>query len=146
VLLLGGIIGAFLIGYGMDRFGVFRVLLPVHIAAAALIAMFGLSVATAPVVLAFLIGMTLNGGTSGVQGLLARLYPTPLRTTGIGWASGVSRFVGIGQPLLTGLMLGALWSPATTLLACAVPLLIASFALVLLSRDPNGAAAAAITP
>lgn len=138
VLLLGGIIGAFIIGWCMDRFGTYRILIPAHLCATAFIVLFAWTVRSAPMVVAFLIGLTLNGGTSGTQGLLARLYPTALRATGVGWASGVSRMVGIGQPLLTGLMLGARWSPATTLLVCSLPALVSTCALTLLSRDRYG--------
>ena len=142
ILLLGGIVGAAVIGACMDRLGLFKVLIVSHLAAVVLIVAFALSIRSMPMVLAFLIGCTLNGGTSGTQGLLARLYPTPLRATGIGWASGVSRLLGIGQPLLTGLLLSAHWSPAGTLIACAVPIGVSTLGLVILSSDPFGRGAA----
>jgi MFS transporter, AAHS family, 4-hydroxybenzoate transporter len=135
VLLLGGIVGAFVIGWCMDRFGTFRILIPAHLCATLFIVAFALLVKTSPVPIAFLIGLTLNGGTSGSQGLLARLYPTALRTTGVGWASAISRLVGIAQPLFLGVMLAAHWTPATTLLVCSVPTVVSMIALMLLSRD-----------
>jgi AAHS family 4-hydroxybenzoate transporter-like MFS transporter len=138
VLLLGGIIGAFVIGWCMDRFGTYRILIPAHLCATAFIVSFALLVRTSPVAVAFLIGLTLNGGTSGSQGLLARLYPTALRTTGVGWASAVSRLIGIAQPLLLGLMLAARWTPTTSLLVCSVPTVISMLALVVLSQDRFG--------
>ncbi len=138
VLLIGGIIGAFIIGWCMDRFGLYRVLIPAHLCATLFIVSFALLVKTSPVVVALLIGLTLNGGTSGSQGLLARLYPTALRTTGVGWASAVSRLIGVAQPLLLGVMLAAHWTPATTLLVCSVPTVISMLALGVLSRDRFG--------
>lgn len=141
VLLLGGIIGAFLIGWCMDRFGIFRILIPAHLLAMAFIMLFAGTLKASPVIVAFLIGLTLNGGTSGTQGLLARLYPTALRATGVGWASAVSRLIGIAQPLLIGVMLSAHWTPATTVFACGLPAIISTVALVLLSRDRFGVAA-----
>lgn len=138
VLLLGGIIGAFIIGWCMDRFGTYRILIPAHLCATLFIISFALLVKSSPVVVAFLIGLTLNGGTSGSQGLLARLYPTALRATGVGWASAVSRLIGIAQPLLLGVMLAAHWTPTTTLLVCSVPTVISMLALSLLSRDRFG--------
>jgi AAHS family 4-hydroxybenzoate transporter-like MFS transporter len=140
-LVLGGIVGAFAIGACMDRFGIYRVLIPAHLCAVLFIGAFALTVASAPIVIALLIGLTLNGGTSGSQGLLARLYPTALRATGVGWASGVARFISIGQPLITGLMLRANWSPRETLLACSVPALVSVLALAGLARDHYGRAA-----
>ena len=138
VLLLGGIAGAFLIGWCMDRFGTYRILIPAHLCATAFIVTFALLVSTSPVAVAFLIGLTLNGGTSGSQGLLARLYPTALRTTGVGWASAVSRLIGIAQPLLLGVMLAAHWTATTTLLVCSAPALVSVLALAILSRDRFG--------
>jgi MFS transporter, AAHS family, 4-hydroxybenzoate transporter len=138
LLLMGGIVGAFVIGWCMDRFGTYRILIPAHLCATLFIVTFALAVKSSPVGLGFLIGLTLNGGTSGSQGLLARLYPTALRTTGVGWASAVSRLIGIAQPLLLGLMLTAHWTPTTTLLVCSVPTLVSVLALTLLSRDRFG--------
>jgi AAHS family 4-hydroxybenzoate transporter-like MFS transporter len=141
VLLIGGIIGAFIIGWCMDRFGTYRILIPAHLCATLFIVSFALLVKSSPVVVAFLIGLTLNGGTSGSQGLLARLYPTALRTTGVGWASAVSRLISVAQPLLLGLMLAAHWAPATTLLVCSAPTVVAMLALSVLSRDRFGTGA-----
>jgi AAHS family 4-hydroxybenzoate transporter-like MFS transporter len=146
VLLMGGIVGAFIIGWCMDRFGTYRILIPAHLCAALFIVTFALLVKSAPVLVAFLIGLTLNGGTSGTQGLLARLYPTALRTTGVGWASAVSRLIGIAQPLLLGVMLAAHWTPMTTLLVCSVPAVVSMLALSLLSRDRFGITAREALP
>jgi MFS transporter, AAHS family, 4-hydroxybenzoate transporter len=78
--------------------------------------------------------------------LLARLYPTALRTTGVGWASAVSRLIGIAQPLLLGVMLAAHWTPTTTLLVCSVPAVISMVALSVLSQDRFGVTAREATP
>lgn len=146
VLLMGGIVGAALIGGSMDRFGTYRILVPAHLCATVFIVTFALLVRTSPMLVAFLIGLTLNGGTSGTQGLLARLYPTALRTTGVGWASAVSRLIGIAQPLLLGVMLDAHWTATTTLLVCSGPALVSMLALVVLSQDRFGIKAREATP
>ncbi|HEY6454371.1 MAG TPA: MFS transporter [Steroidobacteraceae bacterium] len=146
VLLMGGIIGACIIGWCMDRFGTYRILIPAHLCATLFIVSFALLVKTSPVAVAFLIGLTLNGGTSGSQGLLARLYPTALRTTGVGWASAVSRLIGIAQPLLLGLMLAARWTPTTTLLVCSAPTVLSMLALGVLSQDRFGITAREAQP
>jgi AAHS family 4-hydroxybenzoate transporter-like MFS transporter len=138
ILLIGGIIGAFIIGWCMDRFGTYRILIPAHLCATLFIVSFALLVKSAPIAVPFLIGLTLNGGTSGTQGLLARLYPTALRATGVGWASAISRLISVAQPLLLGLMLAAHWTPSTTLLVCSVPTVVSMLALSLLSRDRFG--------
>jgi MFS transporter, AAHS family, 4-hydroxybenzoate transporter len=146
VLLMGGIAGAAVIGWCMDRFGTYRILIPAHLCATLFIVIFAILVKSSPVAVAFLIGLTLNGGTSGSQGLLARLYPTALRTTGVGWASAVSRLVGIAQPLLLGVMLGAHWTPTMTLMVCSTPAMISVVALTVLSVDRFGTTAREAMP
>jgi MFS transporter, AAHS family, 4-hydroxybenzoate transporter len=130
ILLLGGTLGAYAIGYSMDRVGAYRVLIPVHLCATLSIVVFGIFVTAASLPLGFLIGLTLPGGTSGVQGLLARLYPTFLRATGIGWAVGVGRLAGIAAPLLTGLLLSRGLPPGTILIFCGCLVLISTASLI----------------
>jgi MFS transporter, AAHS family, 4-hydroxybenzoate transporter len=130
VLLLGGTLGAYAIGYSMDRMGAYRVLIPVHLCATLSIVVFGVSVQAASLPLGFLIGLALPGGTSGVQGLLARLYPTFLRATGIGWAVGVGRLAGIAAPLLTGWLLARGADPGTILIFCGCLVLVTTASLI----------------
>lgn len=145
VLLLGGIFGAYIVGFCMDRFGAYRVLVPIQLLAAGSVVALGATLAAPSMVLALLIGVCLAGGTPGAQGLLARLYPTAMRATGIGWAAAVGRFVGIAAPLAVGGLL-ALGLEANLIAAlCGVPILLAALALLGLSRDTYGRAAAGLT-
>ncbi|MDB5682788.1 MAG: hypothetical protein JWM75_486 [Sphingomonas bacterium] len=65
----------------MAGLGSYRVLVPVHLVAAPRVAALGFTLSAAPIALAVLIGLTLPGGTSGVQGLIAQLYLTAVRAT-----------------------------------------------------------------
>jgi AAHS family 4-hydroxybenzoate transporter-like MFS transporter len=142
ILLLGGIFGAYLVGFCMDRFGAYRVLVPVELAAAAGVVALGFTLAAPSLGLAVLIGVCLAGGTPGAQGLLARLYPTAVRATGVGWAAGVGRAVGIVAPLAVGGLLTLGLAPDVIVALCGVPILLAALALLGLSRDAYGRAAA----
>ena len=53
-------------------------------------------------VLIFLIGIFVQGGFNGIYPTLSRVYPSEIRTTGVGFAIGVGRFGAILGPTLFG--------------------------------------------
>jgi MFS transporter, AAHS family, 4-hydroxybenzoate transporter len=57
--------------------------------------------------LAFLIGVTLQGGYNGVWPLAASVYPVDCRATGVGWAIGVGRGGAVIGPLMGGYLMAA---------------------------------------
>jgi MFS transporter, AAHS family, 4-hydroxybenzoate transporter len=54
--------------------------------------------------LIFLIGIFVQGGFNGIYPTLARVYPTEIRSTGVGFAVGIGRFGAILGPTLFGLL------------------------------------------
>jgi len=56
---------------------------------------------------AFLIGVFLQGGYNGVWPLAAALYPADFRATGVGWAMGIGRGGAIFGPILGGYLITA---------------------------------------
>jgi AAHS family 4-hydroxybenzoate transporter-like MFS transporter len=84
--------------------------------------------------LAFLIGFGLVGGLTGLNGLSGTLYPTYIRSTGVGAAFGVGRIGSILGPVLGGLLISL--NPSNSLLftCAAVPVLCCSGALYLFTR------------
>ncbi|MEE7548370.1 aromatic acid/H+ symport family MFS transporter, partial [Xanthomonas sp. Kuri4-1] len=52
--------------------------------------------------------------------------------TGLGWAIGVGRLGAILSPLTVGLLVDGGWSPARLYAVCAIPLLLATGALLAL--------------
>ncbi len=140
VMLVSGIVGAYAIGWFMDRFGTYAVLIPTQILAATMIALTGLTLREPAMWTAVGLGIFLNGGTTGAQGLLASLYPTFMRATGIGWASSIGRVAGIAAPLALGALLGAGWSARASLLACVAPACFGVLALITLRQAQRGSA------
>ncbi len=134
VMLVAGILGAYLIGFMMDRLGTYVVLIPSQILAAAMLALTGLTLRAPSVWIAAGLGLFLNGGTSGAQGLLAFSYPTFMRATGIGWASSAGRVAGIAAPVALGALLGAGWGAQASLLACVIPAGVGVLALITLRQ------------
>jgi len=60
------------------------------------------------------------------------MYPTAIRSTGIGWAMGMGRVGQVFGPVLTGLLVAAGYKVGGIFLAAALPCLIGALFLVLL--------------
>ena len=145
----GGVLGAFVLGGLIGRFGFVRVLATCFSMACisiALIGQPGLSLALLFLVV-FLAGLGIVGSQSGLNALAASLYPTDLRSTGIGSGLGVGRMGSIVGPVLAGQLISAHWTTRSLFLAAAVPALIS--ALVMLAMrwviEPRQQAAGAQT-
>jgi MFS family permease len=83
---------------------------------------------------AFLIGVTLQGGYNGIWPLAAAIYPPDRRATGIGWAVGIGRSGAVIGPAAAGAMLAS-GTPLSVLFASfCVPLAVAGAAVWLIGR------------
>jgi AAHS family 4-hydroxybenzoate transporter-like MFS transporter len=85
-------------------------------------------------VLAFIIGVTLQGGYNGVWPLAASVYPSRCRATGIGIAMGIGRSGAVVGPWMGGLLMAAkapLWA---LFAAYCIPLLICALAAFVIGR------------
>ena len=81
----------------------------------------------------FVAGFGVLGGQAALNALAASFYPTSLRATGVGAASGVGRTGSVLGPLLAEIMRSR-WSTEQLFLAAAVPALISAVAIVSLRR------------
>ena len=100
-----------------------RLILLFLVSAAVCLEAFGLIPAYAPLVLllAFLIGVTLQGGFNGMYPLATEVYPLKVRSSGIGSAIGIGRAGAVLGPMLTGYMLEAHAKLPVVFLVLAVP-------------------------
>lgn len=105
----GSVIGTSLVGWIITRFGAGAVLPASFVgAAAALIAVGQGAPSPAAVTVAQgMLGLCLGAGSSGLIALAALFYPTPMRSTGIGWAMGIGRFGLFLGPLVVGALVAA---------------------------------------
>jgi MFS transporter, AAHS family, vanillate permease len=88
----------------------------------------------ATLAVAFLIGVTLQGGYNGIWPLAAAIYPPDRRATGIGWAVGIGRSGAVVGPAAAGALL-ANGTPLPVLFAYfCVPLAVAAVAVWLVGR------------
>ena len=76
-----------------------------------------------------------QGAFAGIYAVAARVYPTEIRTTGIGWAIGVGRIGAIIGPAAAGFILGAGVSINTTFVIFSIPLLITAVIVTKIDRQ-----------
>jgi MFS transporter, AAHS family, 4-hydroxybenzoate transporter len=130
---LGAVIGQSSAGRLIQRFGILPVMLPGFLLGAA--ATVGLGYAASSVALAAtfvgLVGLFLGFGTASAIALAAIIYPTPIRSTGVGWGMAMGRFGQIVAPFIAGALLGAGWTADRIMLVIACGGLIAAVFVVL---------------
>ncbi|HTB86475.1 MAG TPA: MFS transporter [Steroidobacteraceae bacterium] len=126
---LGAFIGTAAIGGIAIRYPLNRVIASyLSLAAAAMLVFGGVAMPVAmTLVMALIIGVTVQGGFNGFWALAAKLYPAGMRSTGVGWALGVGRIGAVLGPIVGGLMVGAHVPLGAIFAAYALPLLAAAF-------------------
>ncbi len=77
-------------------------------------------------------GSCIVGGQVGANALAGTIYPTSLRSTGVGWALGMGCFGSVTGPLIVTALLAAHWSITSAFYASMVPALAAAFAFFLI--------------
>lgn len=81
----------------------------------------------------FVIGFLLQGGFGGLYAAAAKLYPTELRATGVGWAIGLGRFGAVIGPYIGGLLINAGIGMEANFIIFALPLIISGMIAFILS-------------
>ncbi len=139
----GGVIGSVIIARAVDRFNPFTVLAVAYTAAALFVALSAIQGLSASLLLGsvFFAGFGIVGAQLGVNAVVADLYPTAIRSTGIGWALGVGRIGSILGPVAGGMLLAVGWEGHSIVMIAALPALVAAVAVTLLgrTRQPRGA-------
>lgn len=138
VLNLGAVAGAIGGGWVADKFHLRRVLTLMFVVAALSIGGLGFLPKESQGLLYLVIAVA-GACTIGAQILLyayvAQYYPLAIRSTGIGWASGVGRIGAISGPMLGGFLLTADLGFQFNFLAFAVPGAIAGLAISMVGRS-----------
>jgi AAHS family benzoate transporter-like MFS transporter len=127
----GGMVGAIAGGWLGDRFGLPKVVVGFFVAAALSIALIGFNL---PAGLLFLTIFIAGATTIGTQILLyasvAQLYNLSVRSTGLGWASGVGRIGAIVGPTLGGVLLAQQLPLQQNFLIFAIPAAVSALAML----------------
>ena len=149
VLNFGAVIGAVCGGWLADRFNIKYVLMGMYALAAVSITLLGFKV---PTELLFLLVGLAGASTIGTQivtyAYAGQFYPMAIRSTGIGWASGVGRSGAILAPIAIGTLVGMALPLEQNFMAIAIPAAIAVIAVSLIrhGRSASVQAAPAMPP
>jgi AAHS family 4-hydroxybenzoate transporter-like MFS transporter len=141
---VGGIVAATVIGPWMDKISPFLTLGVVYLLGSVFVAILGMSLGGSTWILlvaAFLSGTCVTGGQMSIVAVASLIYPTRLRSTGVGWALGIGRLGGIIGPILVGAALGAGATPSSVFLAISLVLIAAGASMFVLERRSRTEAA-----
>jgi AAHS family 4-hydroxybenzoate transporter-like MFS transporter len=130
---LGGFIGQSTAGWLIKRFGLLPILFPAFVLGTAATVGLGYGAASVGLAATFigLIGVFMGLGTGGAIALAATIYPTPIRSTGVGWGMAMGRFGQIIGPLIAGDLLGVGWTAGPIMIVIGSGGLIAAVFIVL---------------
>ncbi len=144
VLNFGAVIGAVVGGWLADRFNIKYVLMGMYALAAVSITLLGFKV---PTELLFLLVGLAGASTIGTQivtyAYAGQFYPMAIRSTGIGWASGVGRSGAILAPIAIGTLVGMALPLEQNFMAIAIPAAIAVIAVSLIRHGLSASVQAA---
>ena len=131
---LGAFFGIVSQGYFSTKFGLQKTIATYLFLTALLMLLFGYIHDSVLVLITFgLLGFGVQGGFVGMYSLAAKMYPTEIRATGVGWAVGAGRIGAIVGPLLGGFLIGAGLSMASNFMIFAIPTIIAGVATIFIS-------------
>lgn len=131
---IGGMIGAIGGGYLADKFHIKKVLTIMFLCGASALILLGFN---SPQFVLYTLIAIAGAATIGSQILLytfvAQYYPSTVRSTGMGWASGIGRIGAIVGPVLTGALLTMELPHQMNFFAIAIPGVIAALTIFLVN-------------
>lgn len=137
---VGAIIGTLILGSLADKFGAKKVLVPMFIMAAVSLTLLGFK---SNMVLLYLLVLIAGACTTGAQNIsysfVSQYYPSLMRSTAVGFASGIGRIRAIIGPTFGGILVQLNLSVQMNFLSFAIPGIIAAiaFAFVPMKRVEN---------
>jgi MFS transporter, AAHS family, 4-hydroxybenzoate transporter len=130
----GAFLGIITQGALSAKWGLHKVIFFFLIGTGIVMTVFGLFAGSAWVLILFgFIGFGIQGGFIGLYAVAASIYPTEIRSTGIGWAIGFGRLGAIIGPLLGGLLMGAGLSMSQNFIIFSVPVFLAGIMTLFIS-------------
>jgi len=124
---LGAVAGIITMGFLSFRQDLTKMIFLFVAVGAVLMGSFGFmpTVVSVLMVLTVFIGFFTQGGFTALYAVGAHIYPTDIRTTGVGWAMGTGRIGAIIAPFLGGVLIDAGVSMRTNFVLFCVPIFIA---------------------
>ncbi|WP_180172571.1 MFS transporter [Acinetobacter sp. YH12023] len=135
---IGGMVGAIGGGAFADRFHIKKVLSIMFMCGAVALILLGFN---SPQMVLYTLIAVAGAATIGSQILLytfvAQYYPTKVRSTGMGWASGIGRIGAIVGPVLTGALLTMNLPHQMNFLVIAIPGVVAALAIFMVNLQAS---------
>jgi AAHS family 4-hydroxybenzoate transporter-like MFS transporter len=138
MLQVGGLFGALPLGWLLDRGGPRMAMMPAYLLAAVCIACVGIFAAESvslTLLAVFGAGFGVIGGQTAANAVAASVYPTEVRSTGVGWALGIGRVGSIIGPAFAGVLITRHVAIHDIFFLAAIPALCAALAALGLSLD-----------
>ncbi len=137
----GSVCASALSGFIVERLGPYKSLVPGFVCGGLCLAAFGQATSSVAMLAAAstLAGFFVGGTGTGLIALAAALYPTTVRSTGIGWGMGMGRLGQVFGPLGTGLLVGWGVGVQGIFYVAAVPCFIGAVFVLLLQFAPGQA-------
>jgi AAHS family 4-hydroxybenzoate transporter-like MFS transporter len=134
---IGGTIGAMLIGRVFDRRSSFKALGWTYLGATVFVFAISLAGVNTGLLVAtiFAAGFFVVGGQNASHAFCAAVYPTSIRSTGVGWALGIGRVGSFMGPLVGGALLVSQGQAHKVFWAASVAALIATCAAFFAARE-----------
>ena len=125
----GGVLGIFILGYLASKWSLSTLISIFAITSAVIMWAFAGAVSldfnqTNLMLLIFIIGISLQGGYTGMYAVAAKIYPIEIRSTGVGWAIGLGRFGAVLGPGIAGYMIASGLPITINFMVFAIPMLI----------------------
>lgn len=121
----GGVVGILVLGWISSRISLTNLIGSFLIAGAIAMIVFALSSGMNQLLFYLgLIGFLMNGGFTGLYAVAAKLYPTEVRSTGVGWAIGLGRFGAVAGPYIGGVLIARGVTMEVNFVIYAIPLFI----------------------
>lgn len=137
VLNLGGLVGPLALAHLACKYGSRRVIALGFLASTVAVAAIGQGGAWPAFMIAttFVAGFFTYGNQIAIYALAVNLYPTEVRSTGVGWTLGIGRVGAIVGPMLGGLLLALQWGMPLYFLFFGILLVIAAAAIASIRFD-----------
>lgn len=144
----GAVLGALVIGLLLQRNSPYRVLAATLVAGGLCFTLFGLALPSFGLVslLQGVVQLLVGGSASGAVAVAAMLYPTSVRSTGIGWATGFGRLGSLFGPLAAGALVTAHVTAGVVYAALGAGGIGAALFMLILGREQQRRGAASQTP
>ena len=127
----GGLVGILWLGYRSATSGLRFMITAFMTMAGCLMIVFGFlgNEVALLITVAVAMGFFAQAGFIGLYSVAARLYPTEVRATGIGWAIGLGRVGAIIGPSIAGVLIGLGWQRSDYFMVLSVPFFIGALAI-----------------